>query len=125
MENLKHFLLISSIVLFVFAFYKWLKRYLRKNDITIPFTYLYPFESERFDGSGSIKFDLPIDAMVRAEIIKENGDLVTVVFEERFKTGIHSKEINLSMVASGNYNLRLCLPDQTITRFIIVSHEAV
>jgi len=122
MENFKSFLLISSIILFVFVFYKWLKRYLRRNDINIPFTYLFPFENEYFKGESSIKFDLPMEAMVRAEIVRESGEVVSVIFDERFKIGIHRKEMNLSDVANGTYNLRLSLPDQTITRFIIVAN---
>lgn len=121
MENLKNFLLISSIILFAIVFYKWLMRYLRRNDINIPFTYLFPFENESFGSISSIKFDLPIESIVRAEIVTEAGELVAVVFEERFKIGIHSKEMNLTEVANGKYNLRLCLPDQTITRFIVIA----
>lgn len=123
MVNFKYFLLISSVILFAFAFYRWLTRYLRKNDINIPFTYLFPFENKQFNGIEIIKFDLPIDAIVRAEIVRENGELVTVIFEERFRTGMHNKEINVSKVANGAYNLRICLADQIITRFIVVSND--
>ncbi|NEN24426.1 hypothetical protein G3O08_13020 [Cryomorpha ignava] len=122
MVNIKYFLLVSSIVLFLFVFYRWLTRYLRKNDINIPFAYLFPFENEKLKGIETLKFDLPLEALVRAEVVRENGELVTVIFEEQFKTGIHTKEINLSSVANGTYNLRFCVPDQTITRFIVIAN---
>lgn len=122
MVNIKYFLLISAIVLFVFAFYRWLTRYLRRNDINIPFAYLFPFEQQKLTGTKKIKFDLPTESLVRAELVRENGELVTVIFEEKFKIGIHDREFNVSKVANGSYNLRLCLPDQIITQFVIISN---
>ena len=121
MINIKYFLLISAIVLFIYVFYKWLMRYLRKDDINIPFTYLFPFEKDFFSGMDLIKLDLPVDAHVRAEILSQTGDLVLLAFEDDLKKGIVEKQIDFSKVESGKYNLRIVFPDQTITRFIEVT----
>ncbi len=121
MVNLKYFLLISAIVLFIVAFYRWLMRHLRRNDINIPFAFLFPFNNKGvFRGVETIKLDLPIDAKVRTEIIKVNGELATLAFEKNFKKGIHICEIDVSGLEIGTYTLRVVMPDQTITRFIEV-----
>lgn len=122
MINIKSFLLVSAIVLFVFVFYRWLTRYLRRNDITVPFTYLFPFDKEFFSGIDFIKLDLPFDAHVRAEVISQKGELMMVAFEDDLKKGIVEKQIDFSKVESGKYNLRIVFPDQTITRFIEVQN---
>ena len=112
MVNIKYFLLISSIILFVFVFHRWLKRYLRRNDINIPFTYLFPFENKQLNGTELIKFDLPYDASIRAEVVTETGELVTVIFDEKFKQGIHSKALCLADVADDVFRLDRIALDQ-------------
>lgn len=123
MVNLKYFLLISAVILFVFVFYKWLTRYLRRNDINIKFTYLFPFDGSYICQKGNVKMDIAVDALVRAEVIRDNGELVMIAFEEQLNCGIHNKEIDFTPIASGSYIFRIVLPDQTITRYIRVNHE--
>lgn len=123
MVNLKYFLLISAVILFVYVFYKWLTRYLRRNDINIKFTYLFPFEGSYICRKGNVKIDIAVDGFVRAEVVRENGELVMIAFEEQLKSGICNKEIDFTPVASGSYIFRIVLADQTITRYIRVNHE--
>jgi|SRR5690554_5080733 len=123
MENLKYALLISGGILFALVFYKWLTKYLRRNDINIKFTYLFPFEEPYICRKGNVKMDIAIDGSVRAEVLNENGELVMVAFEEPLKSGIHEKEIDFTTIASGSYVFRIVFPDQTITRYIQINHE--
>ena len=67
--------------------------------------------------------DIATDGIVRAEVVRENGELVMIAFEELFKSGICTKEIDFTPIASGSYVFRIVLPDQTITRYILVNHE--
>ena len=67
--------------------------------------------------------DIAVDALVRAEVIRDNGELVMIAFEEQLNCGIHNKEIDFTPIASGSYIFRIVLPDQTITRYIRVNHE--
>lgn len=124
MDNLKYVLLISAVLLFVFVFYKWLTRYLRRNDINVKFTYLFPFDESYICRKGKVKMDIAVDGFVRGEVVRENGELVMIAFEEQLKSGIHDKEIDFTPVASGSYIFRIVLADQTITRYIQLNHEA-
>jgi|SRR5690554_1115376 len=124
MVNLKYFLLISAVLLFAFVFYRWLTKYLRRNDINIKFAYLFPFDGAYICRKGNLKLDIAVDGIVRAEVVRENGELVMVAFEEQLKTGIYDREIDFTPVASGDYIFRIVLSDQTITRYIRVNHES-
>lgn len=67
--------------------------------------------------------DLAVDGMVRAEIVKTDGELILVAFEEQLKSGIHTKEVDFTPVENGSYIFRIVLFDQVITRYIEVNHE--
>ena len=123
MVNVKYFLLISAMLLFVFVFYKWLTKHLRRNDINIKFTYLFPFEGAYISRKGNVKMDIATDGNVRAEVVRENGELVMIAFEEHLKSGICTREIDFTSVDNGSYIFRIVLLDQTITRYIQVNHE--
>lgn len=119
MVNVKYFLFFSAIILFVLVFYRWLMRYLRRNDINIKFAFLFPFDKPYFSHRDNIKIDVAITGMVRAEIIStSSGEVVSVLFEELLDPGIQTKEIDFSPVADGDYIFKIIFPDQTITRFI-------
>lgn len=118
MVNFKYFLFFSAIILFVVIFYQWLTKYLRRNDITVKFAYLFPFEEPFFSHKGRIKIDVAIDGMVRAEIISTSGETLMVAFEEWLTSGIQVREIDFSTLNTGNYVLKIVFPDQTITRYI-------
>ena len=68
--------------------------------------------------------DIAVDGFVRCEVVRENGELVMLAFEEQLKSGIHDREIDFTPVASGSYIFRIVLADQTITRYIQVNNEA-
>lgn len=124
MDELRIILLISSIVLFIIVFYRWLLRYLHKNEINVKFSYLFPFEKDVFIGKEKLKIDLPEANQVRAEIIETaNGELILLAFEGRLKKGICEMDIDFEKVQNGEYNLKIILPDQIITRYIRVEHE--
>lgn len=124
MEELRIVLLISAIVLFIIVFYRWLLKYLHRKEIGVKFTYLFPFEREVFMGKEKLKLDLPESNHVRAEILTTtNGELVLLAFEGILKQGICEMDIDFDQVQKGEYNLKIILPDQIITRYIRVDRE--
>lgn len=124
MKELKIILLISAVVLFIIVFYQWLLRYLHKDEINVKFSYLFPFEKEIFRGAERFKIDLPETSHVRAEILEtSDGELLHLVFEGRLKQGIAEMDIDFGPVQNGEYQLKIVLADQTITRFIRVENE--
>ncbi len=124
MKELKIILLISAVVLFIIVFYRWLLRYLHKDEINVKFSYLFPFEKKVFRGSERFKIDLPETSEVRAEILETSGgELLHLVFEGRLKQGIADMNIDFGKVKNGEYHLKIVLADQTITRFIRIENE--
>lgn len=123
MENITLFLLISAIVLFIIVFYRWLLRYLRKDEIPLTFSYLFPFENKDFSGVENIKIEMKESYPVRVELLNAvGGDLVLLAFDERIGIGEHELELDFSQVKDGLYHLRIVLPDQAITRYVSVKN---
>lgn len=122
METLQRFLLVSAIVLFVIVFYKWLMKYLRRKDYNDPFPYLFPFESEVLSGVETLKFDMPYASQVRAEVYSENGERLFIAFDQEIAKGIHQLVCDVSSLPSGNYELKISFPNQTVRRPIKVSN---
>lgn len=123
MEELKIVLLISAVILFIIVFYRWLLRYLHKDEISVKFSYLFPFDKEVFKGTERLKLDLPEPSLVRAEVLEtSNGELLHLVFDGRLEQGISEMIIDFAHVQNGDYHLKIVLADQSITRFIKVEN---
>lgn len=123
MEELKIFLLLSATVLFIFVFYRWLLRYLQRKEITVPFCYLFPFENHTFSGREKIKLDMCNSHTVIIEIFEpDHRDEKYIAFQGRLAAGVCEVDIDLTSLRSGNYYLKIVLPDQSITRFIEISN---
>ncbi len=122
METLQRFLLVSAIVLFVIVFYKWLMKYLRRKDINDPFPYVFPFEREVLSGEELLKFDMPYASQVKAEVYSESEERLLTAFDQEIKQGIHIMAFDVSSLPSGNYELKVSFPNQTVRRPIKVSN---
>jgi len=122
METFQRFLLVSAIVLFIIVFYKWLMKYLRRKDINDPFPYVYPLNKETLSGQEILKFDMPYDAHVKAEVLNVNDERLFMAFDQEIKKGIHQMAFDVSSLPSGTYELKVSFPNQTIRRPIKVSN---
>jgi hypothetical protein len=120
-ETLQRFLLISAIVLFLFVFWKWLKKFLRRKDIVEPFPYLFPFKGESLSGNEILKFDMPYGAEVKAEVFDLKGVRLFTAFDQRIERGVHQMAFDLSSLPTGQYELKVTFPNQKVTRLFKVS----
>ena len=118
METLQRFLLVSAVILFVIVFYKWLKKYLRRKDISDPFPYVFPFEEEYLSKQETLKFDMPYESHVKAEVYSESGEWMFTAFDQQIGKGIHQKALDLSSLPKGSFELKITFPNQTIRRTI-------
>src|SRR6056297_1010971 len=116
MESLGRYLLVSAIILFIFVFYKWLLKFLRRNDISGNFPYLHPFSSSPLSGREVMVFEVPAKTRVAAKILAQNGDVIAACFDEEFQSGKHQKQIDTTGVKSGSYNLQVTFSNQVTTR---------
>jgi len=122
METFQRFLLVSAIVLFIIVFYKWLMKYLRRKDISDPFPYLFPFEKQVLSGQEILKFDMPYDAQVKAEVLDNNEKRLFMAFDQEIKKGVHQMAFDVSSLPSGTYELKVSFPNQTVRRPIKISN---
>lgn len=120
METLERFLLVSAIVLFVFIFYRWLLRFLRRKELSDPFPYLFPFDKNALSGKEVLKFDMPYKAEVKAEVFSDEGELLFVAFDQEIAKGIHQMGFDVSSLPKGSYELKVTFPNQVIRRAIKV-----
>jgi hypothetical protein len=122
METLQRFLLVSAIVLFIIVFYKWLTKYLRRKDIVGPFPYIFPFEREVLSNEEIIKLDMPYSAVVKAEVYSKEDVKLFTAFDQKIEKGIHQMRFDTSSLPSGEYELRVEFPNQTIRRYITIAN---
>jgi hypothetical protein len=116
METLERFLLVSAIVLFAIVFYRWLLRYLRRNEINDPYPYLFPFEKQPLSGKEVLKFDMPYAARVKAEVFSDQGRMLFISFDQEISKGIHLMAFDVSSLPQGAYELKITFPNQVIRR---------
>ncbi len=116
METLQRFLLVSAIVLFLFVFYRWLTKYLRRKDINDPFPYLFPFEKAQLGGKEVLKFDMPYKVDVQAEVFSDSGERLFEVFNQEIDKGIHEMKFDITSLPTGKYELKVSFPNQVIRR---------
>ena len=121
METLERFLLVSAIVLFVFVFYRWLLKFLRRKEISDPYPYLFPFSGQPLSGKETLKFDMPYKALVKAEVFSEEGSFLFKSFDQEIEKGIHQMAFDVSSLPSGAYELKVTFPNQVIRRPFVVS----
>lgn len=118
MESISNYVLISSIVLFLLVFYRWLLRYLRRNDLTQPFPYVFPFRRKLFTKSELLRFELPESGRVSVELLNSDGLVIAELLNAEFPKGLHETEIDFSGQKVGDYHIRVNLPRQITTRLI-------
>ena len=118
METLERYLLVSAIVLFVFVFYRWLLKYLRRNELQGSFSYVYPFEINAEEAPRDIKFEIPASSEVRGALFRTDGEEVRELFNGVFEKGTHSRDIDYRSLDPGEYHLKLFFPNQVVERTI-------
>lgn len=120
MSTLENYLLISLFFVFLLVFYRWLKRYLRRNDITESFPYVYPFEKKELYGRETVQIELPKGSAVRIEILTDDGDVVDTAFDGNSEKGTHIYGFDCTVLNPGAYDLRITFSNQITTRSFIV-----
>jgi hypothetical protein len=118
METLERYLLVSAIVLFLFVFYRWLLKYLRRNDVQGNFSYVYPFAALEGQTPRQVKFEIPQNCEVRGVLWSIEGKEIRQIFSDTFQKGTHTREIDIRGLEAGVYLLKLYFPNQVVERSI-------
>lgn len=108
--------MVSLFFVFLLVFYRWLKRYLQRNDITEPFPYVYPFEKKALNGREIVQIELPRSSAVRIEILSDGGEVVDLTFEGELQKGTHVQGFDCSILEPGSYELKITFSNQVTTR---------
>ncbi len=116
MSQLERYILIGLATIFVVVFLRWLKRFLRRNEIHESFPYLHPFANSVLTETELLTFDLPSTNNVKAEVFSESGVMVLLLFEESLKAGNHQKAIGLGALQKGDYTLKITFSNQITSR---------
>lgn len=113
-------LLVSLIVIFIWVFYKWLLRYLKRKEIPARFGYLHPIGSP-FSGEVIIKVDTLLKGRIAGELNGGEGKIYYLFEADKF-AGTHEFMIDSKTIPNGSYLLVITLPDQKISRKIMVEN---
>lgn len=116
MSQLEKYLLISLFIVFLLVFYRWLKRYLHRNEIQEAFPYVFPFEGSDTDAKRVVRIELPLKSHVRIEIRSLAGTVVQHIFDGDLPRGIHQQGLDLTKLEPGGYELRITFSNQVTTR---------
>lgn len=116
MSQLEKYILVTLFVVFAVVFARWLKRFLRRNEIQETFPYVFPFDSTVVEDNQLIKMELPFPQKVKGELILPNGDLVELLFDETLQAGIQTKNMRTVQLANGPYELRITFSNQVTNR---------
>lgn len=116
MSLLEKYLLVSLFFVLLFVFYRWLKRYLHRNEIQESFPYVFPFDGNVFNGKEVVRFELPQKSNVRIDILSESDALITEVHAGDLDRGTHIIGFDCSQLESGKYQLRITFSNQVTTR---------
>lgn len=116
MSKLEQYLLLSLFLVFLLVFYRWLKRYLQRNEIQEAFPYVFPFEGDDTDIKRVIRIELPQKSPVRIELRSLVGHVVLHIFDGELSQGTHRHGMDLSSVEPGQYELRITFSNQVTTR---------
>lgn len=120
MSQLEKYILVTLFVVFAVVFAKWLKRFLRRNEIQEKFPYVFPFDSVMVEENQLIKMELPHAQKVKGELVLPNGDLVDLLFDESLQPGIQTKNMRTAHLKNGSYELRITFANQVTNRKIEV-----
>lgn len=120
MSQLEKYLLLSLFVVFLLVFYRWLKRYLQRNEIQEQFPYVFPFEGEDTDVKRVVRIEMPQKSMVRIEVRSAGGAVVVHVFDGELARGVHQKGIDMDTLQPGTYELHITFSNQVTTRTIVL-----
>ncbi len=120
MREIERYILIGLVTIFVVVFLRWLKRFLRRNEIQESFPYVHPFGKGTLTGIEVLAFELPARDNVKTEIFSDNGLMVLFLFEESLKEGSYQKGIDLSELPKGSYTLKITFSNQITSRQINV-----
>jgi hypothetical protein len=118
MSQIERYILIGLATIFVVVFLRWLKRFLRRNEIQESFPYVHPFGKGSLSGKEVLGIELPVGDKVRVEVYSDNGKMVLFLFEEVLKQGSHQKGIDLSELPKGSYTLKITFSNQVTSRQI-------
>ena len=113
MSTIERFLLVSAIVLFVFVFYRWLMRFLHRNELQGSFPYVFPFGEKTLAGKQELKVDLPRKSIVNASIVDASGKDVLEICNSEYNPGVHSIAFNCEGIAPGAYEVKIRFSNQT------------
>lgn len=116
MSPLEKYLLVSLFFVFLFVFYRWLKKYLQRNEIQEAFPFVFPFEGKVFNGRETLRFELPQQSEVRIEILDESDALISEEYSGELERGTHIHGFDCTVLDPGNYQLRITFSNQVITR---------
>ena len=118
MSQAERYILIGLVAIFIVVFLRWLKHYLRRNEILESFPYVYPFGKSTLNGKEILIFELPSSDTVKAEVLSSDGGVVLFLFESKLRPGKHEQVIDLSSLPYGNYQVKITFSNQVTTRSI-------
>lgn len=116
MNSLENYLLFSLIAVFLLVFYRWLRRYLHRNEIQESFPYVFPFDKELLHGMEVVKVELPQKGTVQMDILSNAGEVLRTVPEVVLAAGTHTLSLDCSGLTPGIYSLKLVFSNQVTTR---------
>ncbi len=121
MTGLEKYLLVSLSLVFVFVFLRWLKRYLRRNEIQESFPYVYPFGKNALSGVEALRVELPQKTQVHVQVLSASGQLVRELPSAEFAQGEHSLPLDCRGLEPGAYELCIRFNNQMTTRSFVVA----
>ncbi len=121
MEDIRNFLLISVVVIFILVFYRWILRMMRNREIVNrPFPYVYPFSSQNVTGHLDVKVDMPYRGEVRVEMRCTSDGVVHVVYQNTLDKGEAGFVLKFNGLSEGEYTMVMIFPDEVVRRFVHV-----
>jgi len=120
MSSLEKYLLTSLVFVFLFVFYRWMKRYLHRNEIHEAFPYVYPFDNDILSGMEVLRIELPQKELVRVEILDHHGKSLRTAHDAELVKGVHSIGLDCRGLDSGSYELLIQFNKQRTSRSFTV-----
>ena len=119
MEDIRNFLLISVVLVFIVIFYRWILRMMRNREILKrPYPYVYPFHSHDFTGQLEVKVDMPYRGEIRVEMRRTSDGEVHVVYRNTIGKGQIEFLLEFNGLAEGEYTMVMIFPDEVVRRFV-------
>ncbi|NNC83292.1 MAG: hypothetical protein HKN79_06920 [Flavobacteriales bacterium] len=102
---------VASLVLLV-SIYRWLLQKWRSDVNLRRYAYLYPLDGNVLLRKQSIKVEVPVSQFIELSLTDENGR-ATELFNGEAPEGMLEVELDMSQMATGDYELKLSTDDQT------------